>query len=393
MNKDIVIVSVARTPVGSFMGSLSEISATELASIAIKGALNKINLNPKEIDEVYLGCALQGGLGQAPATQASLGAGIPNSVPATTINKVCASGMKATIFATQSIMAGYNEVVMVAGTENMSKVPHYLFKGRNGQKLGNINLVDGMVMDGLINVYDQQHMGICAEECAKEYHYTREQQDEYAIQSYKKLAKAWQEGKFADEIIPVSVPQKKGEPILVTEDEDYKKVNFEKIPKLMPAFLKGGTVTAANASNINDGASALILMSIEKAKQLNLAPLARIISYADAALEPEKFTIAPSLAVKKALIKCNLTIDDIDFFEFHEAFSVVGMVNADLLKIDRKKLNVNGGAVALGHPLGNSGSRILVSLLSVLNQNNGKYGVAAVCNGGGGASAIIIEKI
>ena len=389
--KEVFIVSAVRTPIGSFLGSLAGIPATKLGSIAIKGALGKINLQPEEVQEVYMGNVLQANVGQAPARQAAMGAGLNDSTPATTINKVCASGMKAVMFAAQSIKCGDAEVIVAGGMENMSKTPHYL-DGRNGMKLGDIKVLDGILRDGLTDVYSKQHMGNCAELCAKDYHFTREDQDNFAIESYKRVAKASQEGKFKDEIVSVEIPQRKGDPIIFSEDEEFKKVNFEKIPSLSPVFQKeNGTVTAANASPINDGASALVLMSREKMDALNLKPLAKIISYADAAHEPEFFTTAPSKALPKALAKANLKISDVDFFELNEAFSVVGLVNIKILGLDPAKVNVNGGAVALGHPLGNSGSRILVSLINVLKQNNGKIGAAAICNGGGGASAMVIE--
>lgn len=391
--KELVIVSAARTPIGSFLGSLSSLSAVQLGSAAIEGALNKIKLEKTLINEVFMGNVLQANVGQAPAKQASLGAGIPNNVPCTTINKVCASGMKAVIIGAQSIQAGDNEIVVAGGMESMSQVPYYLTKGRIGNKLGDQKLVDGLLKDGLINVYDRNHMGICADTCAEEYNISREEQDAFAIQSYTRSELAWKSGKFNDEVVPVTVPQRKKDPIVISEDEEFKNVNFDKLKQLSPVFQKEGTVTAANASTLNDGASALILMTAEKAKELGLKPLVKIISYADAACEPEKFTIAPSLALPKALKKANLSLDDIDFFEFNEAFSVVGLANAKILNIDSSKVNVNGGAVSLGHPLGNSGSRIIVTLIHVLKQNNAKYGAAAICNGGGGASAIILENI
>lgn len=391
--KELVIVSAARTPIGSFLGSLSSLSAVQLGSAAIEGALNKIKLEKTLINEVFMGNVLQANVGQAPAKQASLGAGIPNNVPCTTINKVCASGMKAVIIGAQSIQAGDNEIVVAGGMESMSQVPYYLTKGRIGNKLGDQKLVDGLLKDGLINVYDRNHMGICADACAEEYNISREEQDAFAIQSYTRSELAWKSGKFNEEVVPVTVPQRKKDPIVISEDEEFKNVNFDKLKQLSPVFQKEGTVTAANASTLNDGASALILMTAEKAKELGLQPLVKIISYADAACEPEKFTIAPSLALPKALKKANLSLDDIDFFEFNEAFSVVGLANAKILNIDSSKVNVNGGAVSLGHPLGNSGSRIIVTLIHVLKQNNAKYGAAAICNGGGGASAIILENI
>lgn len=389
--KEVFIVSAVRTPVGSFLGSLAKVPATKLGSIAIKGALDKINLSPEEVEEVYMGNVLQANVGQAPARQAALGAGLQDTTPSTTINKVCASGMKAVMMAAQAIKCGDAEVIVAGGMENMSMAPHYL-DGRNGVKLGDIKVIDGIVRDGLTDVYSKQHMGACAEECAKEYNFTREDQDNFAIESYKRAAKAWKNGNFAEEIVSVEIPQRKGDAIIVSEDEEFKKVNFEKMPSLATVFQKeNGTITAGNASPINDGASALILMSKEKMEALNLKPLAKIISYADAAHDPTYFTTAPSKALPKALKKANLELSDIDFFEFNEAFSVVGLANNKILGLDAAKVNVNGGAVSLGHPLGNSGSRIIVSLINVLKQNNGKRGAAAICNGGGGASAIIIE--
>ncbi|SFH90236.1 acetyl-CoA C-acyltransferase [Halpernia frigidisoli] len=389
--KEVFIVSAVRTPIGSFLGSLAGIPATKLGSIAIKGALDKINLDPAEVEEVFMGNVLQANVGQAPARQAALGAGLSNSVAATTVNKVCASGMKAVIMAAQSIKCGDAEVIVAGGMENMSAAPHYL-DGRNGVKLGDIKLVDGIVRDGLTDVYTKKHMGSCAEMCAEKYNFSREDQDKFAIESYTRAAKAYENGNFKDEIVSVEIPQRKGDPIIFSEDEEFKKVNFEKMTSLATVFQKeNGTITAANASPINDGASALVLMSKEKMEALNLKPLAKIISYADAAHEPEFFTTAPSKALPKALAKANLNLDDIDFFELNEAFSVVGLANMKIMNLDPSKVNVNGGAVALGHPLGNSGSRILVSLINVLKQNGGKLGAAAICNGGGGASAMVIE--
>lgn len=391
--KEVYIVSAVRTPMGSFMGSLSSIPAPQLGAIAIKGALDKINLSPEVIQEVYMGNVLQAGEGQAPARQAALGAGLSKETPSTTINKVCASGMKAVMMAAQAIKAGDQDVIVAGGMENMSSVPHY-YQARNGVKLGDIKLQDGMLLDGLTDVYNKIHMGVCAEKCAAEYNFSREEQDQFAIQSYKRSAEAWASGKFKDEVIPVEIPQRKGEPIIFDEDEEYKAVNFDRISTLPTVFQKeNGTVTAANASTLNDGASALILMSKEKAEELGVKPLAKIISYADAAQEPEWFTTAPAKALPIALKKAGLEISDIDYFEFNEAFSVVGLANNKILGLDDTKVNVNGGAVSLGHPLGSSGSRIIVTLLNVLKQNNAKYGAAAICNGGGGASAIVIENI
>ncbi len=391
--KEVFIVSAARTPMGSFLGSLSTVPATQLGATAIKGALDKINLDPVQVQEVYMGNVLQAGEGQAPARQAALGAGLSNETPSTTVNKVCASGMKAVMMATQSIKAGDQEVIVAGGMENMSQVPHY-YNARNATKLGDVKMQDGMVLDGLTDVYNKVHMGVCAEKCAAEHSISREDQDNFAIESYKRSAKAWSEGKFNEEIVPVSIPQKKGEPVIFAEDEEYKTVNFDRIGTLPTVFQReNGTVTAANASTLNDGASALVLMSKEKMEELGLKPLARIVSYADASHEPEWFTTAPSKALPIALKKAGLEVSDIDFFEFNEAFSVVGLVNNKILGLDAAKVNVNGGAVSLGHPLGSSGSRIIVSLINILKQNNGKYGAAAICNGGGGASAIVIENM
>jgi len=389
--KEVVIVSVARTPIGSFMGSLSTISAPKLGAIAIKGALDKINLSPNDVDEVLMGNVVQAGTGQAPARQAAIFAGIPDTVPCTTINKVCASGMKAVMQAAQSIALGDTSVVIAGGMENMSLIPHFVYM-RTGQKFGPSTLVDGMQKDGLVDVYDQNAMGVCADACASEYDFSREDQDNFAIQSYKRSTEAWKSGKFTDEVIPVEVPQRRGEPIIVAEDEEYKNVKLDKIPALRPAFTKDGTVTAANASTINDGAAALVLMSVEKAKEMGLKPIATIKSYADAAQEPKWFTTAPAKALPKAIAKAGISIDDIDYFEFNEAFAVVGLANMKLLKLNDSNVNVNGGAVSLGHPLGCSGARIVITLLSVLKQNDGKIGAAAICNGGGGASAIILER-
>ncbi|KFF01582.1 acetyl-CoA C-acyltransferase [Chryseobacterium luteum] len=391
--KEVFIVSAVRTPIGSFMGSLSTVPATKLGSAAVKGALNKIGLNPKNVQEIYMGNVLQAGEGQAPARQAALGAGLSIETPSTTVNKVCASGMKAVTMAAQAIKAGDAEVIVAGGMENMSLVPHY-YNARVATKLGDIKMQDGMVLDGLTDVYNKVHMGVCAEKCAVDYGITREDQDNFAIESYKRAAKAWSEGKFAEEVVPVEIPQRKGDPVIFAEDEEYKAVNFDRIATLPTVFKKEeGTVTAANASTLNDGASALILVSKEKMEELGLKPLARIVSYADAAQEPENFTTAPSKALPIALKKAGLELSDIDFFEFNEAFSVVGLANNKILGLDASKVNVNGGAVAIGHPLGSSGSRIIVTLINVLKQNNAKYGAAAICNGGGGASAIVIENM
>ena len=390
--KEVVIVYVARTPIGSFMGSLSKIPAPKLGAIAIKGALDKINLNPNLIDEVFMGNVVSAGVGQAPARQAAIFAGIPDTVPCTTINKVCASGMKSVMLAAQSISLGDTEIVVAGGMENMSSIPHYLH-GRQGTKFGPTTLEDGMQKDGLVDAYDKVAMGVCADACATKYGFSREDQDAYAIQSYQRSSEAWKSGKFSDEIIPVEIPQRRGAPILMIEDEEYKNVKMDKIPSLRAAFSKEGTVTAANASTINDGGAALILMSTEKALELKLTPIAKIKSFADAAHEPEWFTTAPSKAIPKALSKANITIDNVDYFELNEAFSVVGLANMKILNIKNERVNVNGGAVSLGHPLGVSGARIIIALTSILKQNNAKIGAAGICNGGGGASAMIIESI
>lgn len=391
--KEVFIVSAVRTPMGSFMGSLSTVPATKLGATAVKGALDKIGLDPNAVQEIYMGNVLQAGEGQAPARQVALGAGLSINTPSTTVNKVCASGMKAVTMAAQAIKAGDAEVIVAGGMENMSLVPHY-YNARVATKLGDIKMLDGMVLDGLTDVYNKVHMGVCAEKCAVDYNFTREDQDNFAVESYKRSAKAWSEGKFSEEIVPVPIPQRKGEPVIFAEDEEYKAVNFDRISTLPTVFKKEeGTVTAANASTLNDGASALILVSKEKMEELGLKPLAKIVSYADAAQEPENFTTAPAKALPIALKKAGLEISDIDFFEFNEAFSVVGLANNKILGLDAAKVNVNGGAVALGHPLGSSGSRIIVTLINVLKQNNAKYGAAAICNGGGGASAIVIENI
>ena len=389
--KEVVIVSAVRTPMGSFGGALSSMSATQLGSTAIKGAVEKAGINPDEIDEVYMGNVLQANLGQAPARQAAMGAGLSPNIPCTTINKVCSSGMKSIMLAAQSIICGDNDIVVAGGMENMSAVPHYFDKGRNGQKLGDMKLIDGLVKDGLTDVYNKVHMGNCAELCAKEMNISREAQDTFAIESYNRSADAWANGKFNAEVVPVSVPQRRGDDIVISEDEEYKNVKMDKIPNLRPVFDKEGTVTAANASTLNDGAAALILMSAEKAKELNLHPMAKIRSYADAAQQAEWFTTAPAKALPIALEKANVSTNDVDFFELNEAFSVVGLANIEKLGLDASKVNVHGGAVSLGHPLGCSGARIIVTLLHVLKQNNGKLGAAGICNGGGGASAMVVE--
>ncbi|MBO6607099.1 acetyl-CoA C-acyltransferase [Psychroserpens sp.] len=391
MNKEVVIVSSARTPIGSFLGALSSVPAPRLGAVAIKGALEKINLKPELVEEVLMGNVVQAGTGQAPARQAAIYAGIPDTVPCTTVNKVCASGMKAVMQAAQAIALGDAEIVVAGGMENMSMIPHY-YHARSATKFGPATLIDGMQKDGLVDAYDQNAMGVCADACATEYEFTREDQDAFAIQSYERSTAAWNSGKFDNEVVPVEVPQRRGEPVIVSKDEEYTNVKMEKIPALRPAFTKEGTVTAANASTINDGAGAMVLMSKEKADALGLKPLATIKSYADAAQEPKWFTTAPAKALPKALDKADVGLDDIDFFEFNEAFSVVGLANMKILGLVDSKVNVNGGAVSLGHPLGCSGVRIIITLLSVLEQNDAKLGAAAICNGGGGASAIVIER-
>ncbi|KXO00219.1 acetyl-CoA acetyltransferase [Aequorivita aquimaris] len=392
MNNKVVIVSAARTPIGSFMGSLSSLTATQLGSAAIKGALNKINLDPSAVQEVYMGNVVQAGVGQAPARQAALGAGIPDTVPATTVNKVCASGMKAVMQAAQAIALGDADVIVAGGMESMSNIPHYVHM-RSGTKFGPATLIDGMQKDGLVDAYDHNAMGTCADLCATEYNFSREDQDAFAIKSYERSAKAWAEGKFKNEVVSVEVPQRRGESVVVSEDEEFKNVKMDKIASLRPAFSKDGTVTAANASTINDGAGAMILMSEVKAKELGLTPLAFIKSYADAAQEPKWFTTAPAKALPKAIAKAGIDIKDVDYFEFNEAFAVVGLANMKILGLNDSNVNVNGGAVSLGHPLGCSGVRILITLLNVLKQNDAKIGAAAICNGGGGASAMVIERI
>lgn len=389
--KKVVIVSAARTPIGSFMGALSTVPAPQLGAVAIKGALEKINLKPELVNEVIMGNVVQAGAGQAPARQAALLAGLSNEVPATTINKVCASGMKAIMQASQAIMAGDAEVVVAGGMENMSLIPHYAHL-RNGAKFGPVTFVDGMQKDGLTDAYDNNAMGVCADLCATEHSISREEQDAFAVESYKRSAAAWDAGKFDSEVVPVEVPQRRGEPVIVSKDEEFTNIKLEKVPSLRPAFTKEGTVTAANASTINDGAAAVVLMSEEKAQALGLTPLAYVKGYADAAQEPKWFTTAPAKALPKALEKAQVKMDEVDFFEFNEAFSVVGLANAKILNLSQDKINVNGGAVSLGHPLGCSGARIVVTLMNVLAQNNAKIGAAAICNGGGGASAIVIER-
>jgi acetyl-CoA C-acetyltransferase len=391
MNKDVVIVSAARTPIGSFLGSLSSIPATQLGAIAIKGALDKINLKPELVQEVLMGHVVQANAGQAPARQAAINAGIPNTVPCTTINKVCSSGMKAVMQAAQSIALGDTDIVVAGGMESMSQIPHYLHM-RNGKKFGPGHLEDGMQKDGLVDAYQKEAMGTCADLCASEHKISREEQDEFAIESYKRSAEAWNAGKFDNEVVPVEVPQRRGEPKVVDRDEEFENIKLEKIPQLRPAFSKDGTATAANSSTINDGAGAMVLMSREKAEELGLEVLATVAAYADAAQEPQWFTTAPAKALPLALKKANISQSDVDFFELNEAFSVVGLANMKLLGLDPKTVNVNGGAVSLGHPLGCSGVRILITLLNVLHQNDAKVGAAAICNGGGGASAMVLKR-
>jgi len=391
--KEVVIVSAVRTPMGSFGGCLSSVSATKLGSAAIKGAIEKAGIDSRIVNEVFMGNVLQANLGQAPARQAAIFAGLSKDVPCTTINKVCSSGMKSIMIAAQTILSGDNDVVIAGGMENMSSVPHYMDKSRTGQKLGDMKLIDGLVKDGLTDVYGRVHMGVCAETCAKEMEFSRQEQDAFAIESYNRSSQSWKDGKFANEIVPVEVPQRRGDALIISEDEEYKNVRMEKIPALRPVFDKEGTITAANASTLNDGASALVLMSAEKAAELNITPLAKIRSYADAAQEPEWFTTAPAKALPIALGKAGLSTSDVDYYELNEAFSVVGLANMKILDLDASTVNVNGGAVSLGHPLGSSGSRIIVTLINVLKQNNGKIGAAGICNGGGGASAIVIELV
>jgi acetyl-CoA C-acetyltransferase len=390
--KEVFIIAAVRTPMGSFGGALSTVSATQLGAIAIKGALNQANLSVDLVNEVFMGNVLQANLGQAPARQAALFAGIGQNVPCTTVNKVCASGMKAISLATQTILAGDNEIVVAGGMENMSMVPHY-YNARIATKLGDIKMIDGMVKDGLTDVYNKVHMGVCAEKCASEKGFSREEQDAFTVTSYERSAAAWKAGKFSNEIVAVPVPQRKGDDLLISEDEEYKNVQLDKIPTLRPVFDPNGTVTAANASTLNDGASALILASGEAVAKYGLKPIAKIKGYGDAAHAPEWFTTAPSIAVPVALKKAGLSVNDIDYWELNQAFAVVGLANMKELGLDPTKVDVNGGAVALGHPLGSSGSRIIVTLINVLKQNGGKYGAAGICNGGGGASAMVIENI
>ncbi len=392
MPREVVIVAAARTPIGSFGGSLAEVSATQLGATAVKAVIERSGIDPKLVSEAYMGSVLQANLGQAPARQAIKFAGLPNEVQCTTVNKVCASGMKATMLATQSILLGDNDVIISGGMESMSGTPYYVEKARYGYRFGNGALIDGIGKDGLTDVYHQTAMGVSAELCAAKYGITREQQDAFAIESYTRSANAWKAGRFADEVVPVTVKTRKGD-VIFGEDEEYKAVSFDKIPGLKPVFQKDGTVTAANASTINDGAAALLLMSAEKAKSLGLKPLARILGYADAEQAPEWFTTTPSVAIPRAVEKAGLKMGDIGFYEINEAFSVVSLANIQLMNLDAAKVNVNGGAVSLGHPLGCSGARILVTLINVLKQKGAKYGAAGICNGGGGASAMVIENL
>lgn len=391
--QDVVIVSAGRTPIGSMNGSLSSLSATQLGAAAIKGAVERAGISPELIQEVFMGNVISANLGQAPATQASVYAGLPQNIPSTTVNKVCASAMKAVMLGAQTIMTGMNDVVVAGGMESMSNIPYYLDKARNGYRLGHGQIIDGLVRDGLWDVYKNYHMGSAAELCAREYKITREMQDAYAIESYRRSAAAAEAGKFVKEIIPVSIPQRKGDPIVVSEDEEYRNIKFDKVPTLAPVFEKDGTVTAANASTLNDGASAMVLMSAKKAQELGLTPIGVIRGFADAQQAPEWFTTAPSLAIPKAIANAGLKASDIGYYEVNEAFSVVALANNQILGLDASRVNVNGGAVSLGHPLGNSGARIIVTLMQVLEQNQSKYGVASLCNGGGGASAIVVEKL
>lgn len=390
--REVVIVSAVRTPIGSFGGSLAEVPATKLGAAAVKAAVERAGVDPAQIDEVIMGSVLQGNLGQAPARQASKFAGLPDKVHATTVNKVCASGMKAVVQATQSILLGDSEVAVAGGMESMSRTPFYLEQARYGYRFGNGQLIDGISKDGLTDVYDGTAMGVSAELCAETHGFSRADQDAFAIESYKRSAAAWAAGKFKDEVVPVTVQTRKGD-VVISEDEEYKAVSFDKVPTLRPVFKKDGTVTAANASTINDGAAALVLMSAEKAAALGLKPIAKVVGYADAEQAPEWFTTAPSIAVPRAVEKAGLKMSDISYFELNEAFSVVGLANVKLMGLDASKVNVNGGAVSLGHPLGCSGARIIVTLINVLKQNGARYGAAGICNGGGGATAIVIEAI
>ncbi|NNC94891.1 MAG: acetyl-CoA C-acyltransferase [Chitinophagales bacterium] len=390
---EVVIVSMARTPIGSFGGSLSQLTALDLGKKVIKASIERAGISPGDVNEVFMGNVLTANVGQAPARQAALAAGVPENVPCTTVNKVCASGMKAIMFAAQSIRLGDNDIVVAGGMESMTNAPYYIPKGRNGYRYGNAEILDAIVRDGLQDPYNGNMMGNVAELCAKECNISREAQDEYAIQSYKRTIAAHENGWFDDELLPVEIPQRKGDPIVVKDDDEYKNIRWEKVSTVRPAFEKDGTVTAVNASKINDGAAAIVLMSADKAKEMGITPIAKVRSYADAAQEPDWFTTTPSLAIPKALSKAGVDASDVDFFEINEAFSVVAIANCQKLEIDPEKLNVFGGAVALGHPIGASGARILCTLMSVLKHKNGKIGCAGICNGGGGASAMVIEKM
>lgn len=391
--KNVVITSYSRTPIGSFGGKLATVSATKLGAHAIKSAISKSKIKPSQVEEVYMGNVISAGLGQAPARQAAIFAGLDQNTPCTTINKVCASGMKSIMIAAQSIKSGEKDIVVAGGMENMSNIPFYLEKARKGYRLGHGQITDGLVLDGLTDVYNQTHMGVCGELCAEEMNITKEEQDNFAIQSYEKSKDAWEKKLFESEVSPIEIPQRRGEPLVVNEDEEFRNINFEKFKNLRPVFKKEGTITAGNASTLNDGAAAIVLMSEEKAKELNIKPIAKIISYADASQEPEWFTTAPAKAIPKALEKANLNKNDIDYWELNEAFSVVGIANIKKLELDPEKVNIFGGAVSLGHPLGCSGARIIVTLLNILEKKGAKIGGAGICNGGGGASAMIIENI
>lgn len=390
--KEVYIMSIARTPIGSLAGTLSSLTAPQLGAIVIKAAMERAKILPTQVQEVYMGNVISANVGQAPANQASIFAGIPTNVPCTTVNKVCASGMKAIMLGAESIMLGINDIVVAGGMESMSNVPYYLDKARSGYRYGHGTLIDGVIKDGLWDPYSNFHMGNAGELCAREMKFTREEQDAYAIESYKRAAKAWETGAFKDEVVPVEVPAGK-EKITVTEDEDYKKVKFDKVPALKPAFTKDGTITAANASNINDGAAAVILMSAEKAKELGLKPLAKITGFADASQAPEWFTTTPALAIPKALKMAGKDLKEVDFIEINEAFAVVVLANNKILGLDPNKVNINGGGVSIGHPIGSSGARITVTLANILKNKKAKLGVAGICNGGGGASAIVIENL
>ena len=391
--KEVYIVSIARTPIGSFGGALASVTAPQLGATVIKAAVERAGIKGSDVQEIFMGNVIAANIGQAPVTQAMLAAGLPDTTASTTINKVCASGMKAIMISAQSIMLGTNDIVVAGGMESMSNVPYYLTKERWGAKLGHSEVVDGVIKDGLWDPYGNKHMGSCGETCAREYKFSREDQDNYAIESYKRAAEAWKTGAFKHEIVPVVIPQRKGDPIVVSEDEDYTKVKFEKVPTLAPAFERDGTITAANASNLNDGASAVVLMSKERAEAMGIKPLAKILAFADAQQAPEWFTTTPAKAMPKAIAAAGLQISDIDYFEINEAFSVVALANMKELNISHQKTNIYGGGVSIGHPIGSSGARITITLLSALMNNNARYGCAGICNGGGGASAIVIERI